>query len=294
MIRAYGVLVLAQLAIGAAAIFARYALLGSGPAWAAALRLAIASLPVVAIAALRGAFRGGDRATDRRLLLAGILLGLHFATWIDSLRYTTVAISTLLVTTTPVWTEFIDRRTRRGSLRIRTLAIGIALLGVAVVVGWPSAAGSDPLRGAVLALIGSAAIAGYLTIVQRIGESPERSARYSTIGIVGRTYPIAAIAVGIWALVSHDRFPQFSDTTAWGGILAMALISQMLGHTALNAALRTLTTTIVAMTTLLEPIVAALFAAWLFSERLSPLTTLGGVLVLAGIALLVREEGRAS
>jgi drug/metabolite transporter (DMT)-like permease len=130
--------------------------------------------------------------------------------------------------------------------------------------------------------------------VQRIGESPERSARYSTIGIVGRTYPVAAIAVGIWALISHDQFPQLSDTTAWGGILAMALISQMLGHTALNAALRTLTSTIVAMTTLLEPIVAALLAAWLFSERLSPLTTLGGVLVLAGIALLVREEGRAT
>jgi drug/metabolite transporter (DMT)-like permease len=127
VIRAYGVLVLAQLAIGAAAIFARYALLGSG--------LAIASIPLVAIAALRGAFRGGDRATDGRLILAGLLLGLHFATWIDSLRYTTVAISTLLVTTTPVWTEFIDRRKRRGSLRIRTLAIGIALVGVAVVVG---------------------------------------------------------------------------------------------------------------------------------------------------------------
>ena len=74
----------------------------------------------------------------------------------------------------------------------------------------------------------------------------------------------------------------------------MALISQMLGHTALNAALRTLTSTVVAMTTLLEPIIAALFAAWLFSERLSPLTAVGGILVLAGIGLFVREEGRAA
>jgi len=294
VIRAYGVLVLAQLAIGAAAIFARYALLGSGPIWASALRLAIASVPLALFAWLRGGYRGGDRITDVRLVFAGVLLGVHMATWIASLQYTTVAISTLLVTTAPVWTELMDRRARKGSTMRRALAIGVALVGVAVVVGWPSAAGSDPVRGAVLALIGSATIAGYLTIVSHIGDNVAMRARYSTIGIVGRTYPIAAVAVTMWALVGHDRFPLTSDTTAWGGILAMALVSQLLGHTALNAALRTLTSTVVAMTTLLEPIVAALFAAWLFSERLSPLTTAGGILVLVGIGLLVREEGRAA
>lgn len=293
MIRGYGLLVLAQLAIGAAAIFARYALVGSGPAWASALRLAIASLPLMALAIVRGAYRGGDRSTDRWLIGAGLLLGLHFVTWIDSLRYTTVAISTLLVTTTPVWTELFDRSVRHGSLRVRALAIGIALVGVIIVIGWPSASGSNPLLGAVLALVGSFAIGGYLTIVRRVGENPALRERYSTVAIVGRTYPIAAIAVTVIALVMHDRFPAAHDLTAWGGILAMALISQLLGHTALNAALRTLTSTVVAMTTLLEPLVAALFAAWLFSERLGPLTTLGGALVIVGIAVLVREEGRA-
>lgn len=74
-------------------------------------------------------------------------------------------------------------------------------------------------------------------------------------------------------------------TTAWLGIFAMAFVSQMIGHTGLNAALRDFPSSTVAMSTLLEPVVAALLAVWIFHETASPLTAIGGVLILAAIGL---------
>ncbi|MBD5656555.1 MAG: EamA family transporter [Candidatus Eremiobacteraeota bacterium] len=95
----------AQLAIGAAAIFARYALQGAGPLAVSALRLGIAALIAIVVA------RGFARLSPRRetaFIFAGLALALHFATWLASLQYTSIAVSTVLVTTTPIWTEIYD------------------------------------------------------------------------------------------------------------------------------------------------------------------------------------------
>jgi drug/metabolite transporter (DMT)-like permease len=75
---------------------------------------------------------------------------------------------------------------------------------------------------------------------------------------------------------------------AWGGIVAMALLSQLFGHTALNAAVRVLSATFVSTLTLLEPVIAAVLAAWLFSERLGPATAVGAAVILAAIAVASR------
>ena len=72
--------------------------------------------------------------------------------------------------------------------------------------------------------------------------------------------------------------------------MAMALISQLLGHTALNAALRWFSPSAVAMTTLLEPVTAAVLALFIFGETLSPLAVAGGLLVLLAIGAFLREE----
>jgi DME family drug/metabolite transporter len=73
----------------------------------------------------------------------------------------------------------------------------------------------------------------------------------------------------------------------------MALVSQLLGHTALNAALRDFTPSIVAFSTLLEPLAAALLAAITFHEFLGPATIAGGVLVLGAVAVALAFSGRA-
>ena len=112
--------------------------------------------------------------------------------------------------------------------------------------------------------------------------------RYTTLAVVARTYPVAGLALGAAALLAGQGPPRGPGSAgAWGGILAMALISQLFGHSALNAAVRTLSATLVSTTTLLEPVIAALAAAAVFGERLAPITALGALLIFAGIALAV-------
>jgi drug/metabolite transporter (DMT)-like permease len=282
--RALGLLALAQVAIGAAAIFARFALAGGGAISASAFRLAIGALPVVVVAVARHAYTRHDARTEGRLAVAGVMLAAHFALWISSLRFASVAVSTLLVCSTPIWTELWDvvrLRRFRADVAI-SLVLGIA--GVAIVIGAP-APGDLPL-GIFLALGGALAFAAYLVLVR------DADARYDTLAIVGRTYPLAALVLAGATLVTHDPIPPPGDLSAWGGIVAMALVSQLFGHTALNAAVRHLSPTFVATVTLIEPVIAGVLAALIFGERLTPATFAGSVAIFAAIGIALRAEGR--
>jgi drug/metabolite transporter (DMT)-like permease len=284
----------AQLAIGAAAIFARFALDGAGPFAVSALRLGIATLAILALGACLG------RLPWRRELafaLAGLALAIHFATWITSLEYTSVAISTLLVTTTPIWTEAYDAlRQRRLPGRTYVVALVCALAGVAAIAfargSRPAPIAGHELFGDGLALCGSFAIGAYLLVVRDAGKTG--AVRLPTRAIVLRTYGWATFALALGAAVTHQSPPPLTDARSWGGILAMALVSQLLGHTALNAALRDFRPSVVALSTLAEPVVAALLAALVFREFLGTATLAGGVLVLAAIGIALATTRAAS
>jgi drug/metabolite transporter (DMT)-like permease len=284
----YSILGFSQFAVGAAAIFARFALEGASPIAVSACRLVIASA-VLLLAAVLQHQRSSIASADRWVFVAaGVALALHFAGWIWSLEYTSVAISTLLVATTPVWTALYDSLAYKQHLSpIAWAAFALGGLGLVMIVGFnttrPPIAGHE-LLGDVLALAGAIAIGAYFILVRRV-----RSA-YGTRAIVTRTYSWAAVALVIAAAIAHQAPPAFSNTRAWGGILAMALISQLMGHTALNASLRWFSPSAVAFTTLLEPVLAAVLALLIFGERLTGAAVLGGVLVLAAIAAFLREE----
>ena len=282
--RALLLVALAQLAIGAAAVFARFALASSGPLAVSAARLTIGALPLVVLAALRRQPRPLDARTEWRLGGAAVLLALHFATWIASLDYASVAISTLLVCSTPVWTELYAVLRRRSVDPYAAASILGALAGVAIVVGAPDRA-NTPL-GIVLALLGAVTIAVYLLIVRDV------DARYDTLAVTSRTYAYAAVFLTLGALAVHDHLPPAGDVRAWGGILAMALLSQLFGHTALNAAVRVISATLVGTMILLEPLIATLLAAWLFGERLGAATAIGAIVILAAIGIALRGEAR--
>jgi drug/metabolite transporter (DMT)-like permease len=164
--------------------------------------------------------------------------------------------------------------------------IALALGGVAIVTGAPSR--SDTPLGIALALCGAIAMGTYLQLVR--ASDP----RYTTVAVVARTYPIAAILLGAAALIIHAGPPPIAATAAWGGIFAMALISQLFGHTAINAAVRVLSTTFVALTTLLEPLIAAIAAAIIFGERPAPFTAVGAALIFIAIALAIAAEARGN
>ncbi len=237
--------------MGAAAIFARYALAGAPPLAVAAARLCIAAAILVIIAALHRT-RETTTPTQRNLLLcAGAALAIHFGTWIASLEFTTVAISTLLVSMTPLWTALYDVlvRGRRYPL-IVPLAFLAGIAGLAMITHGAHSPPPQPghaLLGAGLALAGSAAFAAYLLLVREV------RADLTTRSIVTMTYSTAAVLLVVAAAAAHQAPPNVHAYAAWGGIIAMALISQLLGHTGMNAALRWFSPSAVSFSTLLEP-----------------------------------------
>jgi drug/metabolite transporter (DMT)-like permease len=139
------------------------------------------------------------------------------------------------------------------------------------------------LLGEVFAASGGIAFAAYLITIRSISNA------YPTLVIVGRTYSWAALALVLCALCVGES-PPHNDTVSWAGIVAMALISQLLGHTGLNASLRSFSATVVALSTLLEPVFAAILAALLLQEHLSLQTILGCFIVLASLAVILRTR----
>jgi len=286
--QAYAILLGAQLAVGSAAIFARYALHGSKPVMISAIRLAIAAVPLLIMSLPAASKSKIPRSHEALFAFAGIALAVHFATWIASLQYVSVAVSTLLVSITPAWTALFDIVVlKQRKSWIFWLALAIAIGGVALIVmdiSSPAPVVGQAFLGDVLAIAGSIALAVYLIAIRSIRKD------YSTLVIVGRTYTSAAVALAIAALLLQETPPPLSDSVSWGGIIAMGLIPQMLGHTGMNAALRWFSSSTVAFSTLLEPVFAAVLAAGLFAESLSAQTIGGCVLVLTSLAAILKSD----
>jgi drug/metabolite transporter (DMT)-like permease len=285
--RANTILLGAQIAIGAAAIFARFALHGAGPVEVSALRLTIAALPLLVFSWKRSKKLSIPRRHEVLFACSGVALAIHFATWIASLQYTSVAVSTLLVCTAPVWTalyNWLILKQKMGKQFWFALLVAGCGVGLILSSSQPgSQANGLALVGDLLAVTGAIAFAAYLIAIRSV------SSHYPTLVIVGRTYSWAALTLTIAALVLGQG-PPGNDLLSWAGIIAMALISQILGHTGMNASLKWFSSSTVAFSTLLEPVFAALLAAMIFSERISALTLCGSVQVLISLAVILRFQ----
>jgi drug/metabolite transporter (DMT)-like permease len=286
-LRAYLILIGSQLAVGAAAIFARFALHGAGACAASALRLTIAAIPL----AIYSWFANGKLSIlwkhEIVLALAGVFLAVHFSAWIGSLLYASVAASTLLVSTAPVWTVLYDalvlkhRTTLRFWIAFFAGAGGVILIATAKSTRAPIT-GLAPF-GDFLAMTGGLAFALYLIAIRSL------SKLYPTTLIVARTYSWAAFALWIAALITHQELPG-NDPISWSGIIAMAIVSQMIGHTGLNASLRSFMSSTVAFSTLLEPVFAAALAVIIFGEELTIQTLFGSVIVLIALSIILKLQ----
>ena len=255
-----------------------------------ALRLTIAAVPIYVYGLF--AYRNQSPPPKHELLflLAGLSLAVHFGTWIASLQFTSVAVSTLLVSTAPVWIALYDVFVLKRKIAINFwYALGAGALGTFIIVTADTACAAPVVGfatlGELLAAIGGLAIACYLIAIRSVAHL------YPTLLAVGRTYSWAALVLVIAAALAHQSPPGY-DAISWGGIFGMALISQMLGHTGINAALQFFPTSTVAFSTLLEPIFAAVLGKIFLSEGLSLQTLLGSVVVLLSLAVVLREQGR--
>ena len=217
----------------------------------------------------------------RMMAAAGVLLGAHFATWVPSLRLTSVASSTALVATQPVWAALLARR--RG-MRIEPQAwagIGVAVFGVVVLTGVDFALTPRALLGDALALAGAVLAALYVTVGEQV-RATTSTPTYTTV-----CYAVAGAVVLGLTLALRVPLTGFSARD-WALILALTLGAQLLGHTVVNRVLATTSATVVSLAILFEmPGSTLIAAAWL--GQVPPLAIVPAVvLMFVGIALVIR------
>ncbi len=276
-------------AVSFASILIRFAQAEGMPTLSiAAWRLIFASAVLLpyAWATRRDELRGLSRQEVGLLAASGVFLGLHFATWIGSLAYTSVASSVVLVSMGPVFVglgSWLFLRERPGPL----MSLGIVLAAVgSVVISWGDfGLGQDQLLGDLLALAGAVFVAGYLMIGRVV-----RGHR-SLTAYIAPVYGVATLTLLVIVLVG--RQPMFGfPLAAYGWTLALGLVPQLVGHSTLNWALRHLSATFVAIVTLAEPIGSGILAYLILDEAVTVSTLMGGIVLLAGIYISSRAELR--
>jgi drug/metabolite transporter (DMT)-like permease len=275
-----------MLAEGASAPLIRLA--GAPAITAAFLRTLIggATLMVAVLALRRPLPRGVEL---RRAAAAGVVLGAHFALWFSSLQMTTVAASTVLVCTQPVFVAvlaalFLGERTPPQGLFGMAVAIGGSVL-IALDGNTGTAPAPHALLGAAFALAGAVVVAFYPILAR--GQHPSSDPlAFSAI--------VALCAAGILAALALvvDQ-PLVTSDIHWPALIALALVPTVIGQTALNIALRTLPAALVAGAILGEPLIATLVALPVLDETPGPLTAAGSLFTLVGLSFLLARRPAA-
>lgn len=260
----------------------------------AAGRLGLAALILTPIAWSRvGAELRGLARRDLILAVAsGVFLAIHFAAWISSLAYTSVASSVALVSTNPLWVALLSALLLRERLSWPTIA-GVALtVSGSVLIGISDSSGPDSgnaLLGNGLALLG--ALGGSIYFL--VGRNLRR--HVSLLAYVWLVYTSAAVVLLLTALAlggTANPFELFGGypPLAYLLLLGLAVGPQLLGHTAFNWSLRYLSATFVTIALLGEPIGSAFLALIFFGEWFAPLQAGGFALLLIGITVAARGE----
>ena len=272
----------------------------------AAWRMTLASLVLLpmALATRRREFRRLAPRSVALALLAGLFLAVHFTAWITSLEHTSVASSAALVTTNPIWVGLATVVLFRERLaRLTVAGIAISLLGCLLILwvdyqaggqleaaagaagGAAGAGGRQPMLGNALALFGAVCVSAYLLTGRRV------AARFSLLAYVTVVYGAAAAMLMLVALAAGVELWRY-PASGWAALAGLALLPQLIGHTAFNWSLRRLSPTFVALSILGEPVGSAILASLLFAETPSALQSGAFATLLAGIAIAALGERR--
>jgi len=230
--------------------------------------------------------------------IAGIFLAVHFATWISSLEYTSVASSVVFVSTGPLWVALLspvllhERLTRAIMIGLTVAVLGGIIVGVSDACTWEAGLRCPELDqimegramwGNFLALAGAWTVSGYLMIGRKL------RTKISLIPYIFLVYGMSAIVLIIMMLASGGSALGYPART-YGWIFLLAAFPQLIGHSTYNWVLRYIPATLVAIITLVEPIGSAILAYFVLRETPSNGVLFGGLLILLGIYLASRSR----
>ena len=283
-INPYIVLIGGIIGVSTGAVFAR---LADAPALVtAAYRVGLAALILIPLAAwkTRDELRQLSTRDIKLAMLSGFFLAMHFASWISSLDYTAIANSVVLVNTIPLWVGLLTPLITGDRIQKPTvISIGLSVIGGAIIGFGDFATGGQALWGDFLALVGAFSAAIYLLL----GRNLRR--KLSLLSYVAVCYGSAAVILWLIVLLLKLPITGYSTQTV-AAFWAMALISQILGHTSYNWALKWFSTGFIAVALLGEPIGSTILAYILFDEGLTGLKLMGGLFILSAIYMAALGE----
>ncbi|HEV7719726.1 MAG TPA: DMT family transporter [Iamia sp.] len=296
----YGVLALGIATVSASALIIRegYDAVGGGSTGRGLLmafsRMALAAVLTLPAWRRRRAADGVALArrlpegTGGRAVAGGVLLGVHFGTWLPSLAFTSIAASTTIVTTVPVWVVLLvwatqgQRPSARTGLGIAVAIGGGALVALGDVDGLD--AGSNPLLGNLLALAAAITYSGHLLLGQAVQARGLGLWRWTTIVATVGALSVAPLVVA--TAPGEGPFP----LRFWVAVIALCVVSQIVGHSSLTWSTRWISPTLVSVAILLEPVLASGGAAVLYDEVPGGLVLLGAAVLVVGVAVTTLAE----
>ncbi|MFL0584510.1 DMT family transporter [Solibacillus silvestris] len=213
--------------------------------------------------------------------IAGVFLSFHFILWFESLNYTSVASSTVLVTMQPLFAFIGTYLFFKEKITLQTfIAGGIAILG-SVLISWGDfKISGTALYGDILALIACALITGYLLFGQDVRK------RLSLVTYTMVVYSVSTVTLFFYIIVKGESFGPY-PAIDWMWFILLAIIPNLLGHNLFNWVLKWTSTNVISIAILFEPVGAALLAMFIFNEYLTVSQIVGGLVVILGIMLFV-------
>ena len=216
--------------------------------------------------------------------IAGVFLAFHFILWFESLNYTSVASSTVLVTLQPIFAFVGTYFFFKESLSFKTILSGVIAISGSVLIGWGDfKVSGTALYGDLLALIACALITVYLLMGQDVRK------RLSLVTYTMVVYSASTIALFFYVLFKGLSFGP-SPSSEWLWFILLALIPNLFGHTLFNWAVKYVSTNVISIAILFEPVGAAALAYVIFEEKLIATQLIGGAIILVGIILFVIDD----
>jgi drug/metabolite transporter (DMT)-like permease len=235
--------------------------------------------------------------------LSGVCLAIHFATWISSLAYTSVASSVVLVSIAPLFVALLSPLLLHERVTLPVaIGIGLAFSGTLVIAFQDACAAPGgglacpplqallsgrAIRGDLLALAGAATIAGYMMIGRRL------RARIALVPYITLSYGCAAVALVLLALLARQPLTGFA-APAYGWFALLALVPQLIAHSTYNWALKWLPAAFVSISLLGEPVGSTALALIFLGETPSALKLAGAAFILSGLILATRRPEAAA
>lgn len=280
-VKPYFILALGVISVSFAATFIRLA--EAPPLVIATYRLVIASAVLIPVNLVRrgGLPKGLSRSDMLLILLSSIFVALHFALWITSLSYTSIASSVVIVTSHPIFVALISYFLWGERLnKIAILGIATALGGVVLINYGGFVLSSKAIVGDLLALLAAISMGVYLIIGRQLRN------RISILPYLTTIYAGAAIIL-LLATISYGYSLFGYSGTTYTMFLLLALVPQLIGHSSLNLAVRLMPATLVSVGILGEPIIAIALGFLILGEGITITEILGSLITLGGILIVL-------